>query len=63
MYPPQCVDCSRFVAVKDPDTRRLPEYGEFGTLLNTEFQCGKCYRAWKDNAPASVPGDGERPGR
>lgn len=39
---PQCVTCSRFVSVKDPRTRCLFEYGDYGTVLSCEFECASC---------------------
>lgn len=43
--PPQCVTCSRFVAVHDERTREIPEMGDYGTVLSVEFQCGRCVEA------------------
>lgn len=43
--PPQCVDCSRFVAVNGKGTRRIVERGDYGTLYCVEFQCRRCAEA------------------
>jgi hypothetical protein len=43
--PPQCVTCSRFVKVSDPATRTLHEFGDYGSILSTEFECGRCAAA------------------
>lgn len=39
-YPPQCVTCSQFVKVAT--ARRICEYGDFGVLINVEFECERC---------------------
>lgn len=43
--PPQCVTCSRFVAVNRKGTRRIVEAGDYGSIYNVEFQCGRCVEA------------------
>ena len=40
MYPPQCFHCNRFVKVAT--ARQIPEYGDYGALLNVEFECERC---------------------
>lgn len=41
--PPPCITCNRFVDVKT--ARKIPEYGDYGALLNVEFECARCVAA------------------
>lgn len=41
--PPPCVTCNHFVDVKT--ARKIPEYGDYGALLNVEFECARCVAA------------------
>lgn len=46
--PPPCITCNRFVDIKT--ARRIPEYGDYGALLNTEFECARCVAESRNRA-------------